>query len=170
VNKLEKRVASLDREIGQVKDTIRENNNDMKKQQRENVERITQRVNKEKLENESQFGRLHSEIKALKSRVLEKERVVRTAVSAESRKAGNPVPLSPTAVGIVDNVDSVDQVIVNIPCACMSSSCKVFERNGVNASNVAVTERHSSSSSYLSNSDFPLPLFDESQMLTQFST
>jgi hypothetical protein len=162
VNKLEKRVASLDREIGQVKDAIRENNDDMKKQQKENVELITQRANKEKLENESQFARLHSEIKALKSRVSEKERVVRTADSAESCEAGNPVPLSPTAVGMVDNVNSVEQVSVNTSCACMSSSCKVCEKNGVNASNVAVTEGHSSASSYLSNSDFPLPLFDES--------
>jgi uncharacterized coiled-coil protein SlyX len=65
VNKLEKKVASLDREIGQVNDAIRENNNDVKKQQREKVERITQRVNKEKLENQSQFARLHSEIKSI---------------------------------------------------------------------------------------------------------
>jgi hypothetical protein len=48
----------------------------MKKQQNENVERITQRVNKEKLETESQFARLHSEIKALKNRVSAKKRVV----------------------------------------------------------------------------------------------
>jgi hypothetical protein len=95
------------------------------------------------------------------SRVSEKERVVRTAYSAESREGGNPVPLSPTAVGIVDNANSVEQVSVNTSCACMSSSCTVCERNGVNASNVAVTERHSSANSYLTNSDFPLPLFDE---------
>jgi hypothetical protein len=77
---------------------MNENDAEMKTQQKENVERISQRVNKEKLETESQLARLHSEINALKSGVSEEERVVRTADSAESRKADNTVPLSPTAV------------------------------------------------------------------------
>jgi uncharacterized protein YukE len=85
VDKLDERVARLDREIRHVKDAMNENYAEMKKQQKENVERISQRVNKEKLETESQFAPLHSEIDALKSRVSGKERVVRTADSAESR-------------------------------------------------------------------------------------
>jgi hypothetical protein len=40
----------------------------MKKQQRENVEQINQKLNKEKLETESQLARMNSEIKALESR------------------------------------------------------------------------------------------------------
>jgi chromosome segregation ATPase len=155
------RVARLDREIRHVKDAMNENDAEMKRQQKENEQRISQRVNKEKLETESQFAPLHSEINALKSRVSEKERVVRTADSAESREADNIVPLSPTAVARVENANSVNQVSINTSCACMSSSCKVCDRNGVNGSNVAVTERHSTANSYLSNSNFPLPLFDE---------
>jgi hypothetical protein len=100
-------------------------------------------------------------MKALKSQVSGKERAVRTADSAESHEAGNTVPLFATAVEIVDNANIVDQVSVNTARACLSSSCKVCERNCVNASNVTVTEGHSSANTYLSNSDFPLLLFDE---------
>jgi chromosome segregation ATPase len=80
VNKLDERVARLDREIRQVKDAMDENNDDMKRQQK-NMELTGQKINKEKLETERQLARRHSEINALYGRVSEKERVVRTADS-----------------------------------------------------------------------------------------
>jgi hypothetical protein len=43
----------------------------------------------------------------------------------------------------------------------MSSSGKECESSSVNTTNVTITERHSPASSYFSNCDFPLPLFDE---------
>jgi chromosome segregation ATPase len=144
VNKLDERVAKLDREIRQVKDAVGENNDDMRKQQKENVERISQKISKEKLETERQLARLHSEINAVKSQVSEKERVVRTADSEESREAGNTVPLSPTAAVRVDNANNVEQASVGTSCSCLSTSCKVCETNGVSVNNVGVTEGHSS--------------------------
>jgi hypothetical protein len=98
---------------------------------------------------------------------LEYKQVARKADSAESREAGNTVPLYPTAVGIVD-VKNIDQVSVNTSCACLSSSSKVCGRNSVNASNVAVPAGHSSANSCLSSSDFPLPLFDENSDVSPF--
>jgi uncharacterized protein YicC (UPF0701 family) len=59
VNKLDEKVDRLDREIHQVKDALNENNDEMKKQQRKNIERINQKVHKGKLETESQFAWLH---------------------------------------------------------------------------------------------------------------
>jgi septal ring factor EnvC (AmiA/AmiB activator) len=92
LNKLDSKIGKLDGEVCQVKDALKENNDQLKRQQRENAELINHGGNKEKLEAESQFVQLCLEIKALKSRILEN------------------VPLSPFAPAIVDNINQCNQV------------------------------------------------------------
>jgi hypothetical protein len=102
---------------------------------------MNQRTN-EKLQTENQFAQLQSEIKYLKGRISE------------------IVPQSPVVPVLGDNTNQGAEVLANTS-SNQSSVSNVCVREGENGENVSTPVGHSSVGSYLSNSEFPLPLFDE---------
>jgi hypothetical protein len=156
INQLGAKVDLMDREISKVKDNLKENDNQRERQQRENVEHIDHRTKENKVEAERQLDRLQSEIKALRSQMSERESVR----YADTCDVGHAVQQSPVASVLVENSSQSDQVTINT-CACRPSSCNVCVKDGMNEHNVTVPVGQSTGSSYLNNSEFSLPLFDE---------
>jgi predicted RNase H-like nuclease (RuvC/YqgF family) len=92
--KLDSKVELVDREVRQVKDALKENNEQITRQQRENVELMNQRTIEE-LQAENQLAQLQSEIKYLKGRISE------------------IVPQSPVVLVLGDNTNQGVPVLAN---------------------------------------------------------
>jgi hypothetical protein len=61
--------------------------------------------------------------------------------------------------GTVSNSGTINE---NPTCSCQSNSCNVCVSGSVNATRVHVPAEHTQVSSFLSTSELPLPLFDDS--------
>jgi hypothetical protein len=161
LHKLDQRVDKLENGVRQVKDALNENDSVVQSRQRESSELVNQQVKREKSLTDSRIEMLSSEIVALKIKVSEWDSFTRSADSTGIRESRNTVQLSPSAVsvGTSDNNGGTDRAITS--CPCQSGTCNVCVRCSMNADHVNVPVRYSSVNSCLSNSEFPLPLFDE---------
>jgi hypothetical protein len=160
VLRLDQRVDQISNEVRQVKDSLNENVTVVQRRQRESIELISKKVNAEKSTN-SRIEMQSAEIVTLKSKACEWGSVTQSEDPTVRRESGNIVQLSPSAICLGSNDNNGGNGRANTPCSCQSGNCNMCERNSMNAGHGDVAVGHSSAYTGLSNSEFPLPLFDD---------
>jgi hypothetical protein len=142
-----KRIDNLDKEMGMIKETIKENSDVILRRQGERVEQMQLQVHQEKISVRNEIEKINSQIMELKG-------------LATTRNNYDAVPRTPCSAGksIVNRGNEEVHVTPESTLGMMGNTSGVIN---VNANSENVPTKFTIVSSGLGNSEFPLPLFDD---------
>jgi hypothetical protein len=153
-------ISKLSEEINTVKSNFAKNEQIFQERQGERLEHVLQVVEREKSVNKRNFEELKSAISNLKGKTLASPTAA-CSVEMSQPSESTFVPATLTVSASDDGTDS-NHGNGNVVCSGNHVSCEVCMNGGVSDQNVPVSVRHHSANSYLSQTDFSLPIFDDS--------
>jgi thymidylate synthase len=152
-------IAKLSEEINTVKNNFANDEEVFQKRQGERLEQLTQAVEKGKSVNKRNFDQLNSAINNLKDK-LPVRRAAACSFETPQPSERSFVP-DTLALNANDSIGSNNENC-SLVCSCNLESCNVCMNGGVSDQNVPMSVRPYNANSFLSPSDFSLPIFDDS--------
>jgi hypothetical protein len=142
----------------EVNNKIQELGQDINSQLERQKENLNQTRTKEKTAIDQNLAQVNAKIVALENRFSE---IPRPAVVIEPRAAEQILP-SPSVVHQGDQSQASVPPDENRTCSCQTNNCEVCMENNVNTYRMHVSDNQQVSS-FLSSSELPIPLFNESK-------
>ncbi|PNF33194.1 hypothetical protein B7P43_G12569 [Cryptotermes secundus] len=153
-------ISELSEEIKAVKSDFAKNEEIFQKRQGERLEQVLQVIEKEKSLNKRNFDELKSAISNSKGKLPVSPRAA-TSVEKSQPSESSFVPAN-LAVNANDDCTDSNNENGGFACSDNHESCNVRTNGGVSDQNVPISVRLHSVSRYLSQTDFSLPIFDDS--------
>jgi uncharacterized protein YfkK (UPF0435 family) len=157
--RIEEQIAELSERVNLVRSEFVKDGENFQNGQGERLEHLLQMVQKEKSVNKQNFDQLKSAISNLKGKIPVSPIVAGEMAASQPSGSGIvPNTLTLNASEGTDGNNENDCVL----CSCNLVSCNVCTNEGVNDQNVPTPVRPCNARSYLSATDFALPIFDDS--------